>query len=74
MHRAEGILNRGNVDAFAMEESQSLSIFFATNNSVTNHLKKGLEEVRLILSLSLSLSLWLFVTTCTFLLVNVAKV
>lgn len=43
--RAEGILNRGNVDAFALEESQNLSIFFATNNSVTLHLKKNLEEV-----------------------------
>ena len=45
-HRAEGILNRGNVDAFSLEESQNLSIFFATNNSVTSHLKKQLEEVR----------------------------
>lgn len=43
--RAEGILNRGNVDAFALEESQNLSIFFATNNSITLHLKKNLEEV-----------------------------
>ena len=55
--RAEGILNRGNVDAFAMEESQNLSIFFATNNSITNHLKKGLEEVSLFLSPPPSLSL-----------------
>ena len=44
--RAEGILNRGNVDAFALEESQNLSIFFATNNSITSMLKKALEEVR----------------------------
>ena len=44
-YRAEGILNRGNVDAFSLEESQNLSIFFATNNSVTTHLKKQLEEV-----------------------------
>ena len=44
--RAEGILNRGNVDAFALEESQNLSIFFATNNSITIMLKKALEEVR----------------------------
>lgn len=43
--RAEGILNRGNIDAFAMEESQSLSIFFANNNSITQMLKKYLEEV-----------------------------
>ena len=43
--RAEGILNRGNVDAFALEESQNLSIFFATNNSITIMLKKALEEV-----------------------------
>lgn len=43
--RAEGILNRGNVDAFALEESQNLSIFFATNNSITLYLKKNLEEV-----------------------------
>lgn len=43
--RAEGILNRGNVDAFALEESQNLSIFFATNNSITLYLKKYLEEV-----------------------------
>jgi len=43
--RAEGILNRGNVDAFALEESQNLSIFFATNNSITAMLKKSLEEV-----------------------------
>jgi cytoplasmic FMR1 interacting protein len=43
--RAEGILNRGNIDAFALEESQNLSIFFATNNSITNELKKHLEEV-----------------------------
>ena len=43
--RAEGILNRGNVDAFALEESQNLSIFFATNNSITQYLKKSLEEV-----------------------------
>ena len=46
LYRAEGILNRGNVDAFSLEESQNLSIFFATNNSVTTHLKKQLEEVR----------------------------
>ena len=46
--RAEGILNRGNVDAFALEESQNLSIFFATNNSITTMLKKALEEVRLV--------------------------
>ena len=39
-------MNRGNVDAFALEESQNLSIFFATNNSITNELKKHLEEVR----------------------------
>lgn len=45
--RAEGILNRGNVDAFALEESQNLSIFFATNNSITLYLKKNLEEVSL---------------------------
>ena len=45
--RAEGILNRGNVDAFALEESQNLSIFFATNNSITLYLKKNLEEVGL---------------------------
>lgn len=45
LYRAEGILNRGNVDAFSLEESQNLSIFFATNNSVTTHLKKQLEEV-----------------------------
>ena len=44
--RAEGILNRGSVDAFSLEESQNLSIFFATNNSVTTHLKKQLEEVK----------------------------
>ena len=44
-NRAEGILNRGNVDAFALEESQNLSIFFATNNSITMMLKKALEEV-----------------------------
>lgn len=48
--RAEGILNRGNVDAFALEESQNLSIFFATNNSITTMLKKALEEVRGVLS------------------------
>ena len=34
------------MDAFALEESQNLSIFFATNNSITNMLKKALEEVR----------------------------
>ena len=34
------------MDAFSLEESQNLSIFFATNNSVTTHLKKQLEEVR----------------------------
>ena len=45
LFRAESILNRGNVDAFALEESQNLSIFFATNNSITNELKKHLEEV-----------------------------
>lgn len=44
-YRAEGILNRGNVDAFALEESQNLSIFFATNSSITTLLKKSLEEV-----------------------------
>ena len=46
LSRAENILNRGNVDAFAIEESQTISIFFATNNSITNELKKHLEEVR----------------------------
>ena len=39
-------MNRGNVDAFALEESQNLSIFFATNNSVTLHLKKNLETAK----------------------------
>ena len=33
------------MDAFALEESQNLSIFFATNNSITTMLKKALEEV-----------------------------
>ncbi len=33
------------MDAFALEESQNLSIFFATNNSITIMLKKALEEV-----------------------------
>lgn len=47
LFRAEGILNRGNVDALALQESQNLSIFFATNNSITTDLKKHLEEVRL---------------------------
>ena len=47
--RAEGILNRGNIDAFALEESQNLSIFFATNNSITTELKKHLEEVSTVL-------------------------
>ena len=46
-YRAEGILNRGNIDALALQESQNLSIFFATNNSITTDLKKHLEEVRL---------------------------
>ena len=43
--RAESILKPGNVDALAIQESQNLSIFFATNNSITNELKKHLEEV-----------------------------
>ena len=33
------------MDAFALEESQNLSIFFATNSSITSLLKKQLEEV-----------------------------
>ena len=33
------------MDAFAIEESQNLSLFFATNNSITNMIKKSLEEV-----------------------------
>ena len=44
-HRAEGILNRAHVDAFSLEESQKLSIFFATNNSITGILKKTLDDV-----------------------------
>jgi cytoplasmic FMR1 interacting protein len=43
--RAESILRRGAMDAFAIEESQNLSLFFATNNSITNMIKKNLEEV-----------------------------
>ena len=43
--RAENILRRGAMDAFAIEESQNLSLFFATNNSITNLIKKNLEEV-----------------------------
>ena len=46
LFRAEGILKPGNVDAHAIQESQNLSIFFATNNSITTELKKHLEEVR----------------------------
>ena len=34
------------MDAHAIQESQNLSIFFATNNSITTELKKHLEEVR----------------------------
>lgn len=45
LHRAESILKPGNVDAHAIQESQNLSIFFATNSSITTELKKHLEEV-----------------------------
>ena len=43
--RAESILRRGSLDAFSIEESQKLSLFFASNNSITMLLKKNLEEV-----------------------------
>ena len=44
-YRAESILRRGSLDAFSIEESQKLSLFFASNNSITMLLKKSLEEV-----------------------------
>ena len=45
LFRAESILRRGSLDAFSIEESQKLSLFFASNNSITMLLKKNLEEV-----------------------------